>query len=420
MTRSILYLVVVLSGLLLNFPAAAQKMSFVDAEGRGDGTTRIDATQQALIMAIGQVNGAQLAAQMSSQLQAVTTTSDDNETFKSTEAYQEAVSQKTKGVIRSWKILSETKDDENIWTVTVLAKIAKYKLSKQLNRIRIAVLPFRLSENARKLGKKWEFVDRIRRSTAAYLTQSRRFAVLDRDYSKEQSEELKFATKPGVRTEELARLGNLVAVDLIVVGTLENLNEHRRKIKIKATGRRISSVKSTASFSYRVIDVATRQVKFADTKTLNADGKIRSLVRNIGDTIGETILNAIYPILVVAVDKKHLTLGQGGRTLRVGQKLELINFGEEIFDAYTKEYLGRKEITVGVIKITRVRSHQSSARILKSTKDINADFSPEMYIVRPYPNDSNTRGNTAGIKTAGEKDLDKDLDTLKKKSKDDW
>ena len=146
MTRCCWYFIVLLGGLLLNFPAAAQKMSFVDAEGRGDGTTRIDATQKALIMAIGQVNGAELAAQMSSQLEAVTTTSDDDETFKSTEAYQEAVSQKTKGVIRSWKILSETKDDEDIWTVTVLATIAKYKLSQQLSRIRIAVLPFRVSE----------------------------------------------------------------------------------------------------------------------------------------------------------------------------------------------------------------------------------------------------------------------------------
>ena len=72
MRRCSWYFVVLLGGLLLNFPAASQKMSFVDAEGRGDGTTRIDATQNALIMAIGQVNRAQLAAQMSSQLKAIT------------------------------------------------------------------------------------------------------------------------------------------------------------------------------------------------------------------------------------------------------------------------------------------------------------------------------------------------------------
>jgi len=395
-------------------------MSFVDAEGRGDGTTRIDATQKALIMAIGQVNGAQLAAQMSSQLKAVTTATDDNETYKSTEAYQEAVSQKTKGVIRSWKILSETKDEEDIWTVTVLAKIAKYKLSGQLNRIRIAVLPFRVSKKVGNLRDKRKYIRKIQRSTAAYLTQSRRFAVLDRDYSKEQTEELNFSTKAGVRTEELARLGNLVAVDLIVVGTIDNLIERHRTITVKATGREITSIKSTANYSYRVIDVATRQVKFADTKSLKADGKIRSLVNKIGDTIGATILNAIYPILVVAVDNKHLTLGQGGRTLRVGQKLELIKLGEEIFDAYTKEYLGQKEISIGVIKVTKVRSVQSSARILKSNMNINRDFGPEMYIVRPYPNDLNSGQNTVNNKTGQEKNLEKDLKSLKKKSKDDW
>ena len=161
-------------------------------------------------------------------------------------------------------------------------------------------------------------------------------------------------------------------------------------------------------------------MKLADTKTLNADGKIRSLVRKVGDTIGVTILNAIYPILVVAVDKKHLTLGQGGRTLRVGQKLELIKLGEEMFDAYTKEYIGQKEIPIGVVKITKVRSKHSRARVLKSTKNITTDFEPEMYIVRPYPNDLGSRERNPAAKTIEEENLDKDLDTLKKKSKGKW
>ena len=61
-----------------------------------------------------------------------------------------------------------------------------------------------------------------------------------------------------------------------------------------------------------------------------------------------------------------------------------------------------------------------SARVLKSTKNITRDFEPEMYIVRPYPNDRGSRKKGATAKTIEEGNLDKDLDTMKKKSKDDW
>ena len=56
------------------------------------------------------------------------------------------------------------------------------------------------------------------------LVKSNRFALLDRKNSKEIDKEINFIKGSNVRTEELAKLGNKVGADYIIVTTLQNIN----------------------------------------------------------------------------------------------------------------------------------------------------------------------------------------------------
>jgi hypothetical protein len=108
---------------------------------------------------------------------------------------------------------------------------------------------------------------------------------------------------------------------------------------------------------------------------------INSIASKVADSVGNDIINAIYPILVVDIDGDRVTLGQGGKTLKIGDKLKLIKYGEKIHDPYTGESLGYTEIEIGIVKITSVQSKLSIAEVVKLTVS-GIDHQDKM-IVRP-------------------------------------
>ena len=78
------------------------------------------------------------------------------------------------------------------------------------------------------------------------------------------------------------------------------------------------------------------------------------LLEVAAERITEAMLDAIYPISLVAIDGDIVTLNQGGDTISSGNLYELYRYGEKIIDPYTKESLGRSETLVGEISVERV------------------------------------------------------------------
>ena len=106
-------------------------------------------------------------------------------------------------------------------------------------------------------------------------------------------------------------------------------------------------------------------------------------------------------------------LGQGGETIKKGQRMQLILRGEKIIDSYTKESLGRSEEVIGEIEITGVTAKQSYAKVISSTKDsLETLFKPKMMLVRPF-------SKSQDLKKKKEK-LDKKRAEQKKKFDEDW
>ena len=403
----------ILVAISLNSYAA---LSVVTVEAEGYGSKKGDAIADALLQAVSQVNGAEIAGQTLSSLKETATESDKGNSYLLSESFQSDIATRSQGVVKSWKIISATQDPNSngLWVVNLSADISKYETSKQLKRLRMAIVDFRIeNEVPSKTGT--SVSKSFTRTLQDGLTQSRKFAMLDRSFAKEQQEELKNIASGGFATEEMARLGNKVGTDYLIVGTVTKASSVKNKIKLKTSNKEISVSTSTVAISYRIIDAATSQIKFsaeiADTQQGIAPD---NLAKQLAKSSVSKILNAIFPIRVLAIQDKTASLSQGGDTLKIGEKFKLVKLGAPLIDPYTKESLGRQETTVGEIKIIDVQAKSSTAEIIK----LNIEAGSSILIVRPYPQKSTSPGSASvdnNTKKAKEK-----IKKLEKDSSDEW
>ena len=299
--------------------------------------------------------------------------------------------------------------DSSLWVVRVSATIAKYKVSKSAKRKRIAVLPFQArGDCCMMMGAQTNptfAAQELSRGLSNSLVQSRKFTVLDRDYIQERSSE-KEMLSGDVPSQELAKLGQELFSDYILVGTITTAQTKEVVRSMRTNNMTFQEIQGVLQVSYRIIDVPTSQVKFSSNATVNiSNSELKKLgitnqnspteimysALNLGSKkIGETILNAIFPILVESIKGNVVILGQGGESVSRGQQMQLILRGDKIMDSYTKESLGRSEEVIGMIKITSVTPKQAYGNIINTTKDnLEELFKPKMMLVRPLTEEFN-------------------------------
>ena len=100
--------------------------------------------------------------------------------------------------------------------------------------------------------------------------------------------------------------------------------------------------------------------------------------------------------------------------LTVGQKLKLVKLGPPLVDPYTKESLGRQEITVGEVEITDVQAKMSTAMVTRLDDEVEAST----LIVRPYETKSESPVQVSVEENTQE--AKQKIKSLKEKSSDDW
>jgi len=388
-------------GLILAIcPLSWGQIEYHDVEAIGTGTTLNNAINDALSEAIGRINGK--AVETESQLKSVEFTSVENDSvdYFASEAFQQAVKSATKGAVSSYEILSQN-NANGIWEVTVRAKVAKYKRVSSGNRKRLAIMPLRSSGNDFSIDgmpvNRQQIVRLMGQNLVTQLVQSRRFTVLDREFIEETLGEKSLIINGDVPVEEMAKIGQELVADYILVGVLENFSFQTSEMQLRTSDRKLLNRAGMVELNYRIIDVPTRQIKYADHARINiTEADLRnldnSLVASNVDTamtmiaveaISKQILNAIYPILVVSVSGNSVTLNQGGDLLSAGDRYEVYQYGERIVDPYTKESLGRNETYVATIELTRINPKSSLARIVSSDSDLAEIFQPGVLVCRP-------------------------------------
>jgi hypothetical protein len=380
-------MVAAMAGMIVMFmamtpPSASANIKLVEVQAEGIGTTQRDAILDALKTAVGQINGMDISSQTISRLATQVIDTDQYTEFTASTEFVEDISSATSGQIDSFDIISSRvrPDFNNAIEVVLRVKVAKYVASKQLNRLRMSVYDPYLDASIASDPDAIRFARSLRRKVEDYLTQTRRFAMLDRQMLTDTQDELNLIANGGMPTSELARLGQRVGSDYLVMITVY---EHGRIVndrQLLGTTAIKRDVIDMAEVSVRIIDVATSQIKYAKNQIFQIDPAKAALDEHASFQLGQFISNAIYPAKIVAIDGAVLTIGQGGDTMQNGAEYHIVQQGERLADPYTKESIGRKETIIGIARITRVQSKQSTAEIISLDMNISAESS---LILRP-------------------------------------
>lgn len=283
---------------------------------QGAGRTQKEAIWTALIEAVNQVQGVALDAQQESAF-SFREFSNEDASFET--HVSKNVSERTKGLISSYEILSLELGEKNIWLANVRVQLPEFKsVGMDRSHLRsIAILPFRSDRSGGATVASVE--NTLARKIAAQITQSRRFRVLDREFDTETNAELSRLGAGSVDVAELVRLGRKRAADYILVGT------------IAASG----------GIDFKVIEVALQEVRWADTVPFalpsesqdQNTGFSEGAVSVAAEEIAGLVLDAIYPIKVLAQKQAgDIYLNQGGSRARVGQVFNLYQNADSIHD----------------------------------------------------------------------------------------
>ena len=379
----------------LSFAFSQIETVSVNSKGYGDGPE--SALNSALTQAIGQVNGRSIDSDSLLTTTEKTSTKNDESDYLSSRDFKESIKSKTKGVVESYSIISNAKDDSGLWVAEITAQIARFKTSKSANRKRIAVIDL-IGRQGCCLTVEGELnpdvaAYEVSSAISNFLVQSRKFTVLDRSFQGfAEAERNTLKTSENMPVKELANLGQELFADMILVGNLNSIRLQKAQRKMNTSDRVLEYLAGNIATNIRIIDTATGQIKFSSSLRmnpkdldLNLGSDIFTISKKVGERVGFTVLNAIYPIQVTGVTEKIVVdLNTGGDVVSVGQVFDLMLLGEQIKDAYTKESLGKRETKIGTVEITQVSPKQSrgKATLINETSNLETNFKPKMYILR--------------------------------------
>ena len=254
-------------GILVLFLSAqvGAQLEAVSVEAEGYGENPESALNSALTQAIGMVNGKSIESDTLLNTKEKTTTKNNNTDYLSSRDFQESIKSKTKGVVETYQILSTTKDESiGSWVVKVKAAIIRFKPSKSANRKRIAVIDL-VSRDGCCLTPEGTInpavaAQEISSSISNYLVQTRKFTVLDRSWKgvvDAERDSLKNAENMPIR--ELAKLGQELFADLILVGNLNAIRMQIAKRKLNTSDRIVEYLSGNIASNIRIIEL--RRVK---------------------------------------------------------------------------------------------------------------------------------------------------------------
>ena len=401
MNKYFLIISLVFAGLV----SANTQIVKIEVEGYGENLQ--SAIDRGLTEAMGRINGKSIESEILSKNSEKLSTKNQTEEYLGSSEYQDKIKSRTKGVVDSYDVISTSKN-AGIYKVKLKVSVIKFKASKTANRKRIAVLDLKYRDRCCRVGKTEingaSFSQELTAAISSYLVQTRKFTVLDRAYETQTNKEQARLNSDNVPIKELAKMGQELVADYVLVGTVNMLSLKNQTRKLETVDKSISTIVGNTGISYRIIDVPTGQVKFSQTFNKNLNGKVKSIndplkgaldsISSIADSLGLKILEAIYPFVVEKIEGNNIIIGTGGDIVNIGDRYRLIQYGEKIVDSYTKESLGRKENIIGMVEITEVTSKMSYGKIINtSIEDLESKFKPKTYIIRSMPESMKNQNN---------------------------
>ena len=314
----------------------------------------------------------------------------NSDKVKYSQKYLKELIDETKGGIKSYKIINKEINANGWHLIEVSAEVAFFNLPKEAMRVRMAAFPFRLYEIEGDYGRFQRLLDQ---NINDYFVQTKKFTMLDRSFIEEVAKEQQIILDGKAPAIEMAKIGNEISADFILVGSVENFNINEKVTKILTSDQEIRRNEASIYMSYRLVDVATKQINYSNTiqykiqLSQNSEKPDTEIISKISKILGEEILFSIYPVLVEKVVNGEIYLGQGGSQFTKGEKYEIFQKGEKIIDSYTNEVIGNVETSIGLIEIVSVSSGYTKAKMFSEENNLPKIIHQGKYIVRPIKQD---------------------------------
>ena len=292
------------------------------------------------------------------------------------------------GLVRSYNVLDEKQIDQNTYEVTVQVAVYDYGARGQTGRVKIALMPAKTQQDNYGFLNQTISGDTLSslfsQRLVAGLTQTNKFAVLDRestiDFSREKEMLFSFDAPLG----EQAKLAETLGADYLLVGTITQGQIEIIERYLSAANYTTRKFKARFNFDYRLVDSSTKQVVLASTaQKYLEDEQVRRLadeqnpvewdsaqVRDafislVANDVIAAIIDRVYPIRVAAIQEDGpIILNQGGQRMKNGMLLDVFTMGKEVIDNDTGESLGRIESHIATLEIQKVTHTMSMAKVI--------------------------------------------------------
>lgn len=155
-------------------------------EGIGMGQTREEAINAALTEAVSKVNGMTISATTASaQAYATEEMAVGDKAIELSSASSsaaKAVSTTTAGNVRSYQVISVESASNGMQRAKLSVDVSTYDKNRQTERLRIAVVDFKAMNDKINNKDLRKFALKLNQSIVSYLTSTRHFAVLDKEF----------------------------------------------------------------------------------------------------------------------------------------------------------------------------------------------------------------------------------------------
>jgi len=380
---------IVIFSFLISLISIASANEIRQVEVASSGATKQEAIYNALVEAVRQINGIKVASDVKTGFShtdlSVSLNDKSLDVSTGKNSIEKHISTKSKGFVKEYEVI-DARTVGLQWEVTILANILKYKTPgiSPHSRRKIVIMPFRTLMSSYTINNDRYTDDAFSRSfnqhLTNHLTQARRFTVLDREYMNEYLAEKNIILSSNASTDEQIKIGEALGADYIVVGKIGQASISRKNTSIDIIGESRSSYQAEFDIDYRIIVLATRQVKWSDTISLSLDAEtVDRVTRNKQDNaasqgilshfasiISNQLMSNIYPLRVVSrsIDRNTVVLNQGGKSLVIGDILEVMSLGDQVIDPYTGESLGQQEHVIATVEVIRLLPKMSTAKVV--------------------------------------------------------
>lgn len=393
-------------------PAAAQggvpdmgQTRAVKVTATGQGPTAADAVNEALRLAVMQVNGVALDTQSSRYSAAVSLVAgQDAMTLQSSGFAQELV-QKAGGVISGFKVVrlgpisaavpaapsaSGVKPvaSATVFEAVIDADVLKFDAPATDGKLKIVVGPINGLASQYRVGgltlSGEQLGDAIRAELMAALTQTGRFIVLDRENDAALDTELNLIAQGRAPSAEMVKQAQAHLADVVWIGQMGQFEYTAHRRQLDMSDRPLVSHAGGWALSHKLVHVATRQIMLSDTvqgtlpstppttlpkavdgTKLSGDMRQRLVERTV-----ESILQRTFPVTVASVEGSQVVLSQGGQSVQPGARYQAVVLGKEIKDPQTGQTLGRMESPCCEIVVQQVQPTMAIARVENAQVDL--------------------------------------------------